>query len=155
MHIHDVLNHKGHGVRTITPESTVRDAIFQMNRHKIGCLVVTDASEDIQGIITERDVLRMCGERCVDLGKPQSLEEDCPAQVTEVMTRDVFIALPEDTVDHAMGVMTENRVRHLPVVDDHRLAGLISIGDLVRASLGESKYENRLLRDYISGVAAY
>jgi len=155
MRIQDILNHKGHGVRTIAPDSTVRDAICEMNRHKIGCLVVTDAAERIRGIITERDVLRMCGERCTDLDKPQSSEEDCPAKVSEVMTRDVFYTVPEDPIDHAMGVMTENRVRHLPVVHEEELTGLVSIGDLVRAKLGESKYENRLLKDYISGVAAF
>ena len=126
-----------------------------MNRHHIGCLVVTDDAEEIRGIITERDVLRMCGERCVDLDKKQSDDDECPAMVSDVMTRDVFIALPEDSIDHAMSVMTENRVRHLPVVANERLAGLVSIGDLVRASLGESKYENRMLRNYITGAAAF
>lgn len=155
MHINDVLKHKGQSVRTIAPDRTVRDAICEMNLHHIGCLVVTDDAEGIQGIITERDVLRMCGERCVDLDKPQSEEDECPAQVSEVMTQDVFIALPEDSIDYAMGVMTANRVRHLPVVADERLAGLVSIGDLVRASLGESKYENRMLRSYISGAATF
>ncbi len=155
MHINDILSHKGDEVRTIAPDDTVRDAICEMNRHKIGCLVVTGASGQIRGIITERDVLRMCGERCTELDRSNSRDDDCPALVSEVMTRDVFFALPEDSVDHAMGVMTENRVRHLPVIREDRLAGLVSIGDLVRARLGESTHENRLLKDYIRGVGTY
>ncbi len=155
MRIHDILNHKGREVRTIRADATVHDAICEMNRHRIGCLVVTDGPGEIHGIITERDVLRMCGERCTELVRNRGTEADCPALVSEVMTRDVLLTLPDDTSDYALGVMTKNRVRHLPVVDDGRLEGLVSIGDLVRANLGESEYENRLLKDYIRGIASF
>ncbi len=155
MRIHDILTHKGLDVWTITPEETVRDAICEMNRRKVGCLVVTDSDGDVRGIITERDVLRMCGERCTELEKSSLHEDGCPAAVGDVMTTEVLLAVPEDGVDYAMGVMTQNRVRHLPVVDDGRLVGLVSIGDLVRGSLGETEYENRLLKDYIRGTPTY
>ncbi|MEE9184751.1 MAG: CBS domain-containing protein, partial [Acidimicrobiia bacterium] len=65
------------------------------------------------------------------------------------------ITVPDDTLDYAMGIMTQNRVRHLPVLDDGRLAGIVSIGDLVRALLSEAEYENRMLRDYIHGAVSY
>ncbi|MFO7589158.1 MAG: CBS domain-containing protein [Gemmatimonadota bacterium] len=155
MRIHDILTHKSPDVWTIPSDRTVRDAIREMNSRKVGCLVVTDSGREIRGIITERDVLRMCGERCAELEASARHEEGCPARVADVMTKEVLLAVPEDTVDYAMGVMTQNRVRHLPVVDDGLLVGLVSIGDLVRESLGETEYENRLLKDYIRGVPVF
>jgi CBS domain-containing protein len=74
--------------------------------------------------------------------------------VGDVMTRDVIIGVPEDDIAYVMGVMTKNRIRHLPVMDESGLVGMISIGDVVNASLQTAKFENRMLKDYIHGVAS-
>ncbi len=154
MRLQNILRHKSGDVVTIAPDRTVHDAICEMNRHKIGAVVVTDETGEIHGIVTERDILRMCGERCVHLDDPSLAGVDCPALVSEIMTTDLLIVVPDDTLDYAMGVMTSNRIRHLPVVDEGRLVGIISIGDLVKSHLSEAEYDNRMLRDYIGGAVS-
>jgi CBS domain-containing protein len=72
--------------------------------------------------------------------------------VGDVMTRSVVIGVPEDTIEYVMGIMTHNRIRHLPVLEEERLVGIVSIGDVVNAQLRETEFENRLLKDYIHGV---
>ncbi len=74
--------------------------------------------------------------------------------VVDIMTREVICAVPDDDLDYAMGIMTQNRIRHLPIVEDGKLIGIISIGDVVRAHLQHTAYENRMMRDYIQGGAA-
>jgi CBS domain-containing protein len=93
------------------------------------------------GIISERDVLRECHRREGQLGQ---------VAVREIMTRDLIIGVPDDDLDYTMGIMTTNRIRHLPIVDGGRIAGLISIGDVVKACLEETAYENRYLKEYIT-----
>ncbi len=155
MRASDILLEKGRGVVTIGPDRTVHDAICTMNDHKIGALIVTGKDGGVVGIITERDVLQMCGEQCVQLEKPAQDAAGCPALVQDVMTRDVVVGVPGDQLDYLMGVMTKNRVRHLPIMDVGQLVGIVSIGDVVRAHLGEAVYENRQLRDYIHGLPAH
>ncbi len=155
MRVRNVLRHKGSEVVTIAPDRTVHDAICEMNRQKIGALVVTDETGEIQGIVTERDILRMCGEQCVHLDDASLAGTDCPMLVSEIMTADLVIAVPDDTLAYAMDVMTSNRVRHLPVLDEGRLAGVVSIGDVVKAHLSEAEFERRMLKDYIQGTVSY
>ena len=155
MHLREILRHKGSEVVTVAPDRTVHDAIVKMNRHKIGALIVTDETGEIQGIVTERDILLMCGEQCVHLDDPSLAGTDCPILVSEIMTTDPVIVVPDDTLDYAMGVMTSNRIRHLPVLDEGRLAGVVSIGDVVKVQLSEVEYENRMLKDYIQGAVSY
>ncbi len=143
MRVSDILRRKGTGVTTIGPDASIHDAIRVLVEHNIGALVVVDGDEDeVVGIITERDILRECAVRCDELRT---------RRVREVMTRDVIIAVSDDKVDYVMGIMTKNRVRHLPVMDDADLSGIISIGDVVNAHLREAEFENRLLKDYIHG----
>ncbi len=143
MRVQDILRRKGADVVTIGPERTVHDAIQLLVDHNIGGLVVTDADGSIAGIITERDILRESAERCEGLKQ---------TKVEAVMTTDVIIGVPTDELDYVMGIMTKNRIRHLPVMDGDKLAGIISIGDVVNAHLHETAFENRMLRDYIHGV---
>lgn len=152
MRLRDILRQKGGDVVTIESDRTVHDAISRLNEHKIGALVVTGDGEEIAGIITERDILRHCGEH-VRRDEPLTTVVERPELVRDVMTADLVIALPDDRLDYAMGIMTQNRIRHLPVMDEGKLAGMVSIGDLVKASLEETEYENRRLKDYIYGVA--
>jgi CBS domain-containing protein len=108
--------------------------------HGIGVLLVRDAGGGVAGIISERDILRVSRDRSDELGA---------IRIGDVMTRDLVICVPDDEIDYAMGIVTKNRVRHLPVMDGDRVAGMISIGDLVKARLDAAEYENRYLREYI------
>jgi CBS domain-containing protein len=141
MRIRDILDVKGRQVTTTSPDGTVLDAMKVLNEHNIGAVIVVEG-ESIQGILSERDVLRL-GAR-----GPDRLSE---ATVRETMTRDVIVGLLDDEVHDAMGVMTKNRIRHLPIVVDGSLVGIVSIGDLVNASWLEAADENRHLKDYIQG----
>lgn len=140
MKVRDLLQAKGSAVTTIHPQATLYDALAALVHHRIGSLVVIDDAGKVAGIITERDLLRECltrGEQLKDL------------QVREVMTTHVIIGVPEDEVGYIMGIMTHNRIRHLPIMEGQRLEGLVSIGDVVKAQLEETEFENRYLKDYI------
>lgn len=144
MRISDILRRKGSEVVTIEPQHTVHDAIQSLVRNNIGALLVTDLDGQLVGIFTERDILREAALHC------DRLEETV---VGDVMTRNVVIGVPEDPLEYVMGIMTQNRIRHLPVMNGEELAGIVSIGDVVNAHLQETEFENRLLKDYIHGVA--
>jgi CBS domain-containing protein len=140
MKIQEILTAKGAHVHTIDPDRTVLDAVALLVQHGIGALLVRDAGGGVAGIISERDVLRICRDRSAELGT---------IRVGDVMTKELVICVPDDETDYAMGIVTKNRVRHLPVMDGDRVAGMISIGDLVKARLDMAEYENRYLREYI------
>jgi CBS domain-containing protein len=143
MTIRGILRQKGSDVVTIEPERTVLAAIRRLVDHRIGALVVTRDHGSIVGIITERDILRESAERSDRLHE---------TRVRDVMTTDVIIGLPDDDLDYVMGIMTKNRIRHLPVLEGEQLAGIISIGDVVNIQLRRTEFENRMLKDYIQGV---
>ncbi len=151
MRARDILLEKGTEVVTIDVSQSIHDAICKLNEHGIGALIVTGEGEEIVGIITERDILRMCGDRCVRLNwLPIQEETSCPSLVQDAMTKDLVIGVPDDDPNYIMGVMTKNHIRHLPILDEGSLVGIISIGDLVNAHLEEKVFENRTLKDYIS-----
>lgn len=138
----DVLRHKGSHVSHVAPECTVQDAVRQMNRERVGALLVM-CGGTIAGIFTERDLLR----RVVT-------EDRSPArtQVGEVMTTEVVVVKPNRTVGEAMQIVSEKRVRHLPVVEDGQLLGIISSGDLTRWMVAEKEGLIHSLMDYINGT---
>jgi CBS domain-containing protein len=140
MKVREILAIKGEQVHTIEPQRTILDAVTLLVEYGIGALLVRDTAGAVAGIISERDVLRVSRDRSGALGT---------IRVADVMTRDLIVCVPDDDVDYAMGIVTKNRVRHLPVMDDGRVAGMISIGDLVKARLDAAEYENRYLREYI------
>lgn len=140
MKVRDLLQAKDTAIMTIHPEAILYDALAALVHHRIGSLVVLDAAGQVVGIITERDLLREC------LTRDEQLKD---LQVCEVMTTHLIIGVPEDEVGYIMGIMTHNRIRHLPIMDGQRLAGLISIGDVVKAQLEETEFENRYLKEYI------
>lgn len=140
MKIRDVLKAKGPQVYCIAPEQTMQEAVALLVEHRVGSLVVLDGRGRLAGIVTERDVLRECHGRREDFGR---------RPVAEVMTRDVRIGVPDDELAHIMAVMTDHRIRHLPVMEGDRLLGIVSIGDVVKACLERVEDENRYLRDYI------
>lgn len=143
MNVQDILDRKGSTeVRTIAPDRTIAEAVSRLVEHNIGSLVVVEAERPV-GILTERDILRCCAD---DIGKAAS------TRVADVMTQDLIIGEAEDTIDYVMGIMTRNRIRHLPIMGaGRRMLGMVSIGDVVESQLRETRYENRHLREYISG----
>ena len=138
----DVLKSKAHqAVHTITPGALVFDALKLMADKNIGALLVMEG-ESIAGIITERDYARK-----IVLMSRSSKE----TPVREIMTSAVMYVRPGQTTEECMVLMTENRLRHLPVVDGNRLLGLVSIGDLVKSIISEQKFTIEQLQNYISG----
>jgi CBS domain-containing protein len=153
MQIADIIKAKGTAVISIDAGQSVNEAIRRLNEHRIGAIVVTEGDGTVAGILTERDVLRECGERCTHL--EAHLDPDarvCPAVIRDVMTTDVVFGSPDDDLLVAMAVMTKHRIRHLPVLEDGRLAGIVSIGDLVNAHVQQAEFENRMMKDYIQGA---
>jgi CBS domain-containing protein len=140
MKVRDILEVKGSQVYSIQPDQTILDAVAILMQHRIGALLVRDATGRVCGLISERDVLRECLHRSAELGR---------IPIREVMTKDLVVCVPDDGIDYAMGIVTKNRIRHLPIMDGDRVLGLISIGDLVKACLEETEYENRYLKEYI------
>jgi CBS domain-containing protein len=136
-----VLAAKGTQVHTIGPDDTVFDAVKKMVEVNSGSLLVTEG-ERIHGIITERDYLR----NIVLAGRTSKT-----TQVREIMTSQVVVVQPSTTLEEAMAVMTARRIRHLPVVDQGKLAGVVSIGDLVKQISQDRKFEIQYLTDYITG----
>jgi len=140
MKIRDILRGKGAEVVTIHPEATVHQAMQVLVHHRIGSLIVIGERGKIAGIITERDILRECA------AHSEGVKE---TTVREVMTTNLIIGVPDDEVGYVMGIMTHNHIRHLPIIAGERLEGMISIGDVVKAQLEETEFENRYLKDYI------
>jgi CBS domain-containing protein len=141
MRISDVLRRKGDVVVTISPHETVRTLLAVLAEHRVGALVVSHDGRRVAGIVSERDVVRRLhsdGERM--------LEET----VAEIMTRDVHTCVPGDSVNDLMRTMTEQRVRHIPVVVDGDLRGIVSIGDVVKHRIDELTDENDQLTAYIT-----
>jgi len=141
MTIKDILRTKGREVVTIAPGPTVLEAMRILVRYRIGAVVVVDGNE-IHGILSERDILNLGAE------DPNLLTQ---RRVADIMTTDMITAVPEDGLQHAMDLMTRHRIRHLPIVENHRLAGIVSIGDVVNACRTHAEQENDQLREYISG----
>jgi len=138
---HDILRHKGSTVHAVRPADTVLDALGIMAEHDIGAVLVLNGSE-IAGILTERDYAR----KVALVGRAS---KDSP--VRAIMTANVVCVRPSNTVEDCMGVMTDRRVRHLPVVENGRVVGLVSIGDLVKATIDEQEFTINQLKNYIAG----
>ncbi|MGB5748413.1 MAG: CBS domain-containing protein [Desulfobacterales bacterium] len=150
MQIKDILQEKGTEVVTIDAGESVHAAIVKVNRHGFGALIVTGEDRRIAGIVTERDFLKCCGDSCTHLENAPAQERPvCPYLVKEIMTKDVIIGVPDDDLNYVMGVMTKHHIRHLPILDNGKLAGIISLGDLISAHFEENVFESRTLKDYI------
>ncbi len=129
-------------LKTIAPDRTVHDAVCKLVEFNIGALPVVNADGGLLGIITERDVLRVCA--------GDGAAEALSGAIADVMTTDLVVAVPDDKVDYVMRVMTEHRIRHLPVLEDHKLIDIVSIGDLVKSKGDEQATELRFLRDFVA-----
>lgn len=146
MTLYDILRTKGSAVHTIGPNATLEEATEELVRHNIGSLVVCDRDlsegERLLGIITERDIIRFAA---------SGMGELAAFKVAAFMTRRVLTGSPHDSVETIMELMTTNRVRHLPVLSEGRLVGLISIGDVVKSQLDQLAMENHFMKHYITG----
>ncbi len=149
MFVSNILRTKGTEIHTIAPEATADDVVQELVKHNVGSLVVmeTDAAGEsrMAGIVTERDILR------AQAAHRKPLEE---LLVREVMSEGVIVASLEDKLQVVMRLMTEHRIRHLPVMDKGQLIGIISIGDIVKAHHDELEMENHHMKSYIQGRAA-
>ena len=142
MKLKEILKNKGSKVWSVKADQTVQDALQILVAQKIGALLVFDRGENVIGIISERDIMR---------GLSQKGGAVTSARVRELMTDRVIVGSLEDDTDYIMGIMTQNRVRHIPVMADGKLAGIISIGDVVKSQLEDSTYEIKYLKEFIYG----
>ena len=140
--VSDILRHKGHAVITVDPSLDVQRLVDLLTENRVGAAVVSSDGVHVEGIISERDVVvALATHGATALG----------LQVGEICSRDVALTSPGESVDVVMSTMTERRFRHLPVVVAGELHGLVSIGDVVKARVGELELERGALASYITG----
>jgi len=142
MKLKDILGKKGGDVWTVRSNQTILQALEILVSKKIGALVVLDEKNRIAGIISERDIVR---------GTYVHPRELVDMPVSKFMTEKVIVGSPEDETSYIMGIMTQSRVRHIPVVSEGKLEGLVSIGDVVKSVIDDSNYEIHYLKEYIYG----
>ncbi|MFB9204540.1 CBS domain-containing protein [Nonomuraea spiralis] len=140
MLIGTILRGKGSAVTTLAPEATVRELLGKLSDHNIGAVVVSTDGTTIQGIVSERDVVRRLHDRGAEI---------LDAPVSSIMTTEVRTAGPGDNVDELRRTMTTHRFRHMPVVENGRLVGIVSIGDVVKSAIEELETEKASLVDYL------
>jgi CBS domain-containing protein len=141
MHVQGILAAKGAQVATVSPEATMGQAVELLRLHGVGALVVSTDGTTVSGIVSERDVVRLLatdGTGALD------------RRVADAMTIDVHTCTPADSIEALMALMTTERVRHVPVCDGGALAGIVSIGDIVKARLGQLEREHAALVDYFT-----
>jgi CBS domain-containing protein len=144
MSVQHILDRKGTNVTTLRPDATIADAAKLLRQKRIGCIVISPDGRRIDGILSERDIahgLDVHGAAVANMS------------VTALMTSDLVTCTAADTVAAVMQLMTDHRIRHLPVVRDGALAGIVSIGDIVKDRLEEMAQEAAALQDYIAGRA--
>ena len=141
MTVSSILKDKGRDVATIAPEASLQDAVNMLAAKKIGAIVVTDFAGRVAGILSERDIVRAASRSgCDALMEPVSAH----------MTREVVTCQAADSVERLMEMMTSGRMRHLPVVEDGKLAGIVSIGDVVKRRIADAELEAESLKAYIA-----
>jgi len=143
MNVETILKAKGRAVVTIAPDATISEAVELLRQKGIGAVVVSDDGIRIGGILSERDIVHALAERGA-----RTLQ----LEVATLMTRHVYSCRPDDTVADLMAEMTLRRIRHLPVVENGRLSGIISIGDVVKSRLDEVEAEASSLRQFITSA---
>ena len=141
MYVETILRKKGDAVVAVEPECLVSRAAQILHDNRIGAALVRNAAQKVVGMLSERDIVRGIArhkEACLDM------------TVKELMTSPVITCAPSDSIEEIMSLMTERRVRHLPVMDDGDLIGIISIGDVVKQRISEIEHESQALRQYIA-----
>ena len=142
MLVRDLLRNKKRDVVTVSGNTPISGAMDLLIAHQISCLPVISVSGELEGIVSDRDIFRAIHKN------PRSFKI---LTVGNLMTTEVMIGVPDDDIGYIGGVMTQNRIRHIPIVEDDNLVGLISLGDVVKAHIDEVEVENRYLKTYIAG----
>ena len=143
MNVAAILKSKGKNVVTVRPDAKIAEITRILKNERIGALVVSEDNIKVQGIISERDIVRGLADRGLYL---------LDMRVDELMTREVFTCAPTDGTSQLMAKITDRRIRHLPVIENGVLCGIVSIGDVVKVRLDEIESEANAMRDYISGA---
>lgn len=141
MHVEGLLRSKGDEVATVAPSATVGVVVAALAEHRVGALVVSDDGRSVEGIVSERDVVRALADQGGAV---------LDAEVATIMTREVVTCDRSTTVDELSSLMTEGRYRHVPVVVDGVLSGIVSIGDVVKSHIHDLEQEKQTLHEYIS-----
>lgn len=141
MQVSVLLQTKGSEVVTVRPGAPIAEVAVVLAQHRIGAVVVTDDGTSIAGVLSERDIVRAMADPDVDVEA---------ATAGSLMTAEVVTSQPDTTVEELMATMTERRIRHVPVVVDGRLVGLVSIGDVVKHHIATLESETKAMHDYIS-----
>lgn len=140
MYVQSILDRKGAEIVTTCPEETIAATARLLNEHRIGAVLVLDSAEHVAGVISERDIVSGMAKHGAGVAE---------MTVADLMTRDVLLCRPTDTIEDITAIMTARRVRHLPVLEDDRLVGIVSIGDVVKQRLDEAALEVDSLRQYV------
>jgi CBS domain-containing protein len=141
MIVSDLLDVKGTTVATVASDATVGEVVAELVRHRVGALVVASDGRHIEGIVSERDIVQRLSELHMEF-----LEEP----VASIMSASVRVCSPTDDVESIMNLMTEHRIRHVPVVEDGQLSGIISIGDVVKSRIQDLEKDRNELMEYIT-----
>jgi len=140
--VSEVLGSKGNAeVYTVTPDATISDLLDALAEHNVGALVVSTDGSDVLGIVSERDIVR----------KLRGIDDARTVPVSTIMTVDVQVCAPDDSFESLLTTMTEHRVRHIPVLEDGRLVGVLSIGDAVKHRMDQLAFERDQLNSYVAG----
>ena len=142
MSVRQVLKTKGHNVVTVHQDATIRDIVATLSRERIGVVVVSDDGESISGIVSERDIIKGLAEKGAKL---------LDMSARDLMTRSFTPAKIDMPILHVLDMMTQGRFRHMPVIDNGKLAGLVSIGDAVKLRLDALEAEAQSMKEYIGG----
>jgi CBS domain-containing protein len=141
MNVATILRNKGNAIETIRPDWSVSQACARLTELRIGALVVSEDGRQVDGIISERDVIRHITRAGADI---------LDLQISDIMIHEVVTCTSEDNIAHLMETMTEHRIRHLPVAEDNELIGLVSIGEVVKHRIRETEHEAEALKAYIA-----
>lgn len=141
MTIAKILSGKGSAIMSISPHETLHTAATHLLSKQVGALVALDSDGKLVGILSERDIVRLCAEQGATA---------MTKLVSDAMTQNVLTAIPQDSIDSAMARMTDRRIRHLPVLDGSTLVGVVSIGDLVKAKIDAAQADADAMRAYIA-----
>ncbi|MGI9462341.1 MAG: CBS domain-containing protein, partial [Aestuariivirgaceae bacterium] len=142
MSVAHILQTKGSDVISISPTAAIMEVAGVLAENKIGAVLVIEGEDHVAGIISERDVVRALAKKGKDVAG---------AKVGDFMTRELITCAPDATINQIMSLMTQGRVRHLPVLEDGKLCGMISIGDIVKRRIAEVEFEAEEMKRYISG----
>ena len=142
MKVQDILTEKGSKVVSVHEDKTVFEAMAIFAENKVGSLLVLNDNGDPAGIIGARDVLMEAFRVCEGIKK---------TKVKQIMSTEIIVGAPEDDIEDVEKIMTKNRIRHLPIIKNKKICGIVSIGDVVKAQLQDIHVENKYLKDYVSG----